>query len=205
MAIKVNGTTVINDSRQLQNVASLDATTVAAIGAAGVGGASTLISDNVSVGTGATFTISFSGSYRAYRLVLNHIKPANNYKTLYWRFTNGSGTAITSQAYVFHYQVVSAAGVTSFTTQMGIQERYYDSSTNDGVYMDMTIWNTNESNKATWLEGVSVSTQDNYRMSHIQGLISPHTYGFSTNNSIYFYNNEGGNFANGTYSLWGLN
>ena len=38
MAIKVNGTTVINDSRQLQNVASLDATTVAAIGAAGVGG-----------------------------------------------------------------------------------------------------------------------------------------------------------------------
>jgi len=31
MAIKVNGTTVINDSRQLQNVASLDATTAAAI------------------------------------------------------------------------------------------------------------------------------------------------------------------------------
>jgi hypothetical protein len=39
MAIKVNGTTVINDSRQLQNVASIDATTVAALGAAGVGGA----------------------------------------------------------------------------------------------------------------------------------------------------------------------
>ena len=39
MAIKVNGTTVINDSRQLQNVASVDATTVAALGAAGVGGA----------------------------------------------------------------------------------------------------------------------------------------------------------------------
>jgi hypothetical protein len=40
MAIKVNGTTVINDSRQLQNVASVDATTVAALGAAGVGGSS---------------------------------------------------------------------------------------------------------------------------------------------------------------------
>ena len=34
MAIKVNGTTVIDDSRQLQNVASLDATTAASIGAA---------------------------------------------------------------------------------------------------------------------------------------------------------------------------
>jgi len=38
MAIKVNGTTVINDSRALQNVASVDATTAAAISAAGVGG-----------------------------------------------------------------------------------------------------------------------------------------------------------------------
>jgi len=33
MAIKVNGTTVINDSKQLQNVASLDSTTIATIGA----------------------------------------------------------------------------------------------------------------------------------------------------------------------------
>ena len=38
MAIKVNGTTVINDSRALSNIASVDATTAAAIGAAGVGG-----------------------------------------------------------------------------------------------------------------------------------------------------------------------
>ena len=38
MAIKVNGTTVINDSRALTNIASVDATTVAALGAAGVGG-----------------------------------------------------------------------------------------------------------------------------------------------------------------------
>tara|TARA_R110001632_G_C11202023_1_gene403324 strand:+ start:13 stop:639 length:627 start_codon:yes stop_codon:yes gene_type:complete len=38
MAIKVNGTTVINDSRALTNIASVDATTVAAFGAAGVGG-----------------------------------------------------------------------------------------------------------------------------------------------------------------------
>lgn len=38
MAIKVNGTTVINDSRTLSNIASVDSTTVAALGAAGVGG-----------------------------------------------------------------------------------------------------------------------------------------------------------------------
>ena len=38
MAIKVNGTTVIDDSRALKNIASLDAATATAIGAAGVGG-----------------------------------------------------------------------------------------------------------------------------------------------------------------------
>jgi len=38
MAIKVGGTTVVDDSRQLSNIASVDATTVAALGAAGISG-----------------------------------------------------------------------------------------------------------------------------------------------------------------------
>jgi hypothetical protein len=40
MAIKVSGTSVINDSRQLQNIASLDSTTTSTIAAAAGGGAS---------------------------------------------------------------------------------------------------------------------------------------------------------------------
>lgn len=38
MAIQVNGTQVIGNSRELTNISSVDATTVAALGAAGVGG-----------------------------------------------------------------------------------------------------------------------------------------------------------------------
>ena len=41
MAIQVSGTQVIGNSRELTNIASVDATTAASIGAAGVGGAST--------------------------------------------------------------------------------------------------------------------------------------------------------------------
>ena len=37
MAIKVSGTTVIDDSRQLSNIASVDATTVTALSTAGAG------------------------------------------------------------------------------------------------------------------------------------------------------------------------
>jgi hypothetical protein len=55
MAIKVNGTTVINDSRALSNIASVDATTVAALGAAGVGGVGYSQVSNTTY-TAATYT-----------------------------------------------------------------------------------------------------------------------------------------------------
>ena len=38
MALQINGTTVVNNSRQLQNIASVDTTTKNAIEAAGIGG-----------------------------------------------------------------------------------------------------------------------------------------------------------------------
>jgi hypothetical protein len=59
MAIKVNGTTVINDSRALTNIASVDATTVAAFGAAGVGGTSY---------AATTYTSSSDSTYSGYDL-----------------------------------------------------------------------------------------------------------------------------------------
>jgi hypothetical protein len=72
MAIKVNSTTVINDSRALQNITSLDSATVSAMNLAGVGAASynnitsnytassgELISANT---TGGSFTITLPSS-----------------------------------------------------------------------------------------------------------------------------------------------
>ena len=58
MAIKVGGTTVIDDSRQLSNIASVDATTVAALGTAGVGGG------------GGSFDMTATGSITAGKVVV---------------------------------------------------------------------------------------------------------------------------------------
>ena len=58
MAIKVNGTTVINDSRALSNIASVDATTVAALGAAGVGGGKNNVLNELFVSSGS-YTVPF--------------------------------------------------------------------------------------------------------------------------------------------------
>ena len=62
MAIQVGGTSVINDSRVLQNISSVDATTAASITAAGVGGAgsvwfpSSWTSPNASYTSSTTWT-----------------------------------------------------------------------------------------------------------------------------------------------------
>ena len=189
----------------LTGVGSIDATTAAAIGAAGVGGSSTLISEDVSVGTGATFSISFTGNYRAYRLVLNDVKPSGNYKTLQWRFTNGSGTPITSNAYITHYQVKTFTASHTVGGEMRINEWYANTGSTDAAYIDMTIFNTNETSKMTWVHGHQVSSADDAYMATFRGQISTLLGGGGANNSIYFSNKEGGNFSSGTYSLWGIN
>lgn len=61
MAIKVSGTTVINDSRELTNITSVDATTVAALGAAGVGGGGGIeLTTSEAVVEGDTLAFNFS-------------------------------------------------------------------------------------------------------------------------------------------------
>ena len=73
MAIKVNNTTVINDSRALQNISSVDAATVTALENAGVGGGSTWVTktsnytasagDKIMADTsGGAFTITMPSS-----------------------------------------------------------------------------------------------------------------------------------------------
>lgn len=60
MAIQISGTTVVNNSRQLQNIASLDSTTTSTISAAGIGGFSFIdkVYTNASSGSGSLWTNS---------------------------------------------------------------------------------------------------------------------------------------------------
>ena len=70
MAIQISGTTVVNNSRQLQNIGSLDSTTLATFNAAGIGASPSLtptLSGGSSVpmfsGSGYTLTVSTYSSY----------------------------------------------------------------------------------------------------------------------------------------------
>ncbi len=102
MAIKVNGTTVINDSRQLQNVASVDATTATAIGAAGVGGSLEHLSTTNITSDVAYIEYTFPSGYSGFRFTLNSWTTATSNgdtRTLLVRFTDGSNNLITDYEY----------------------------------------------------------------------------------------------------------
>jgi galactokinase len=65
MAIQVSGTEVISNARELSNIASVDATTAASITAAGVGGSTVKLIDNVAITTSTltNFLATYASTY----------------------------------------------------------------------------------------------------------------------------------------------
>ena len=96
MAIQVSGTQVIGNSRELTNIASIDTTTKNAISAAGVGGLTTLIADNVSPLSSNNQVIATSlGNYRSQTFSFM-LKGAGGWTgRIQMRLTDSSGTTLT--------------------------------------------------------------------------------------------------------------
>ena len=75
MAIQVSGTQVIGNSRELTNIASVDATTATAIGAAGVGGALEYLGKTSITSDGAYFQYEWPTSgYAGFKIIINDIR-----------------------------------------------------------------------------------------------------------------------------------
>jgi len=110
MAIKVNGTTVIDDSRALKNIASLDAATAAAITAAGVGGGATLVSSLPS--SGSNGDIIYNTSDRFYY-------GWNNFKSAWEQFVvdpaAGPNTVSGNQIFTAGGNFAVPSGVNNFS------------------------------------------------------------------------------------------
>ena len=128
MAIKVNGTTVINDSRQLQNVASVDATTVAAMGAAGVGGAMSLISTTAISANVTTLDVTFPPGYKEYIVEFPRIYgTTGNVYPLIVRHLDGSGNVIAAND---SYATKAAAISSSKENRIYLGQYFYNGDVN---------------------------------------------------------------------------
>jgi hypothetical protein len=65
MAIRIQGTSVISDARELQNIATVDITTVETLRAAGLGGGSGSFNTAISSATGYAITDSLAAAFTA--------------------------------------------------------------------------------------------------------------------------------------------
>jgi hypothetical protein len=200
MAIKVNGTTVINDSRALSNIASVDSTTATAIGAAGVGGSTTKLVDNASVGTGTQIVVSFTGGYRYYNILIGGLT-STNYADLEARFTDSSGTTITGYEYVYAYNSPASNGLFVYPHIGFLPRNFYrpPASNNTASYF-LTVSNPSSSTSTTsWTQNAGQWNSQETSVAYGCGLMTT----VEVNNSIILFSNYA--FSGGTYSVWGVN
>lgn len=211
MAIQVNGTTVINNSRQLTNIASVDSTTKSAIESAGVGGKTTLLTDTtISSGT-SSVSVSFTGGYEVYRIYLKDVfySPNNaGNKFLMARFTNSSGSNITS-SYSGYYRKYSdsTGGITNGNeAQMYMSDLSFPININCSLYMDVyNPYDTSERTMCNWqfITGLNDLGYDQAWIGH-----SRRNQQIERNNSIYFYweypSYGTGNFGGGRITVYGV-
>ena len=214
MAIQVNGTTVIDNSRQLTNIASVDSTTKSAIESAGVGGKTTLITDsNISSGT-SSVSINFTGGYKYYRVHITdgtHGAGGGSQFSYVARLTNSSGSTITGSAtYNFAYRRISdsGGGSTNDADKFIIGDNSWVAGTKASLIID--IMDPYSTSLATMYYGfLQIGTNTQYSESSY--MVEGHrTSGPERNNSmnIFFstpYGTTTTNFTGGRLTVWGVN
>jgi hypothetical protein len=206
MAIKVNGTTVIDDSRALSNIASVDATTVAAMGAAGVGGQTTLVSSDVSVSQAATLLLPI-GDYKINRYVLEGLQSqSSGGDNAYQRMTDSSGSTITTSDYISIMGQLNTVNRATSVSSLVPGSNNIDvpstslSGTGSGWNAEITVLNGYSSSKRTVVH-VSCSESVNQSACFFQWTMNT----ARRNQHVVLFMGSGSNFtATGSYTHWGI-
>ena len=198
MAIKVNGTTVINDSRALTNIASVDATTATAIGAAGVGGAMSLISTTTFSST-TLVTLTLPTGYNFLRVeffdVLGGGSSTSNISYVKLMLSNASGTLLSGYEYYASDWNGQASNVTSLTNNLQIR-----CANNAKARFHIDITSANDVNVKTTgcgygTSSISANQNNNYWGKDKTSRI---------NRDLVMGDNGNFGFTSGTYNVWGI-
>jgi hypothetical protein len=147
MAIQVSGTEVISNARALNNIASVDATTAASIGAAGVGGAMELLQTTSITTDIAYIEYTFPAGYSAFMILLNGMRRQVGGGFLDLRLTNSGGTLLTGAT--DYYNMISPFGSPGSSDRMSdVAYMSYDGATN-GTSSVIWIYNPLKSDTVT--------------------------------------------------------
>lgn len=204
MAIQVNGTTVIDNSRQLTNIASVDSTTKSAIESAGVGGSTTVITSDQAISSGSSFTITLPSGYTQHLLYVYDLTIATNgnFNGLYWRVTNSSNTVQTDADYSRNLSTTGGTGINQFGT-FGI---FGNSMSNAGnrVNLFVRIIHARDSSRRTNIDGFLQSVRSATKSDDTSYFHMGQKYTAQQNNGIYIWNEQSQTMSNGRYRLYGV-
>ena len=204
MAIKVNGTTVINDSRALNNITSVDSTTATAIGNAGVGGSTTLITADQAISSGTSFTITLPSGYTQHLLYIYDLALASNgnFNGLRWRLTNSSNTVQTSSDYSRNLSKTDGNGLNQF----GDHGVFHNSMTNQATRNNLFIrfFHARDSSRRTNLDGFLQSVKSASASDANSSFHMGQKWTAQQNNGIYIYNENSQTMSSGRYRLYGV-
>lgn len=208
--ITANGNTVIDSTGALKNITSVDATTVSALGSAGVGGETTLLVDNASVGTGGQFEVSFTAGHKYYVVSCSKLKCNSTSTKLYGRYKDFNNNVISASDNIRNY-LSHSNGANQYNRENEV--RFSNASMNNlKNQMDITVtfYNPYSTTNRSW--GAHDAMVDNTETdtSIIEANQGVHSLGMQYNsgnivrtNGFVFYWSSG-NFADGRYSVWGI-
>lgn len=191
MAIQVSGTQVIGNSRELTNIASIDATTAAAIGAAGVGGGGTVdLTADGSISSGDVVGISGSGTVATTAALFGpktSFTTANrDYPVSYWDQSANKVVVLSSSGNNLYVRVGTIASNGTITWGTEASYNHGGSATNMSVAMhnNVIVGTFSLSNYGSYLmmqsfgvSGTTVSSSSS--LSYLDG--SQNYYGGSNN------------------------
>tara|TARA_R110000764_G_scaffold98937_1_gene183574 strand:- start:164 stop:760 length:597 start_codon:yes stop_codon:yes gene_type:complete len=195
MAIKVSGTSVIDDSRALKNIASVDAATATAITAAGVGGGEVvLLTNNGALSNTTYIEVSFTGDYRMY--IVQFVNVRTNSTGFSAGYTNSSGNLITST----NYYISS----TNAQTAYGSESMLFASENSRPVDGFHFIHDPYSTSSFSVINSFLSRKQDKF---YGYGLQQEDQNSAARHYSIKYWvgaNTPSGVFSGGNYNVWGV-
>ena len=208
MAIKVNGTTVINDSRALQNIASVDSTTATAIGNAGVGGSLEFLTDTNISSNLSYVQYTFPTGYKGFLFELYSwfTTRSNSNDYIRMRYLNSSGSLDSSSSYMYRLPSQLLSGENSIRVGHLSTQAYTTSYSGNCRVLIMSPLQTDTST-AGYAQDMTRGVEYNSTAYFSNSIWQLH--GYYTNakhNGVRFYSEDGYNIgsSSGGYRVWGI-
>jgi hypothetical protein len=206
MAIKVNGTTVINDSRALSNITSVDSTTKSAIETAGVGGGLKYLGETTLSSSASYIDYSFPTGYGFFRIAFGKLKNNNSQYSsdMMIRLKNSSGTLITSNSYA--RMQLKNSSINSNQNRWVPDVRLAITGSAQGANLVVDVYNPRDSNYCTVIRThymSYISWQTGYSATDFGESMVGSFQGEQDNNGIRFYPDYYSFNSGVNYKVWG--